>query len=186
MKTFGNTAWPALASLLAITVVCGMAYTGLVTAFAQIAFREKANGSLVTAKAADGSVRVVGSELLAQEFTKPEYLAGRPLGATNLSPTGEKERELVAQRVAAWQTRKRESRTAIPVDLVTASGSGADPFISPEAAEYQVAGIARARGIEEAAIREAIAKNTNGRWLGVFGEPAVNVLKTNLTLDALP
>jgi K+-transporting ATPase ATPase C chain len=163
-----------------------MAYTGLVTAFAQLAFHEKAHGSLVTAKSADGSERVVGSELLAQEFMKPGYLAGRPLGATNLSPTGAKERELVARRVAAWHARKGETRTAIPVDLVTASGSGVDPFISPEAAEYQAAGIARARGIDEAAVREAIAKNTNGRWLGIFGEPAVNVLKTNLTLDALP
>jgi K+-transporting ATPase ATPase C chain len=186
MKTFGNTAWPALASLLAITVICGMAYTGLVTVFAQLAFREKANGSLVMAKSADGSERVVGSELIAQEFAKPEYLAGRPMGATNLSPTGTKERELVAQRVADWQARKGEARTAIPVDIVTASGSGVDPFISPEAAEYQIAGIARARGIDETAVRAAIAKNTNGRFLGVFGQPAVNVLKVNLTLDALP
>lgn len=185
MKYVLKTIWLAVASFAVFTVVCGLAYTGFVTVVSQSLFRERANGSVVTVRAPDGTERSFGSELLAQEFTKPEYLIGRPLGTTNLSPTGNKERDLVAARVAVLRSLDADDGSAIPADLVTASGSGVDPNISPEAAEYQVSRIARARGMSESAVRDAIEKNTGGRFLGVFGERFVNVLRVNLTLDGL-
>lgn len=174
---------PALVAFAALTVICGVAYTAAVTGIAQLCFPSQSNGSVVSAAGKDGSTKACGSALLGQEFTKPEYLIGRTLGATNLSPTGKKQRELVEGRVAKWRALDPENVAPILADLVTASGSGVDPNISPEAAEYQVARIAKARGIEVETVRSIIAKRTNGRFLGIFGEPAVNVLEVNLALD---
>lgn len=174
---------PALTVFAALTLICGGAYTATVTGIAQICFPAQAYGSVVEIHEKDGCVKSYGSALLGQEFTKPEYLIGRPLGATNLSPTGAKQRELVAARVAKWRTIDPENAAPIPADLVTASGSGVDPYVSPEAAEYQVARIARARGIDASAVRSIVSKRTNGKFLGIFGEPAVNVLEVNLALD---
>lgn len=176
---------PALASFGILTVVCGIAYPGLVTLVAQTCFREKANGSMVIVATKDDTSQTMGSELIAQEFTKMEYLIGRPAGTTNLSPTGRRERELVTERVAYWRSLAGDETAIIPADLVTASGSGIDPSISPEAAEFQVERIARARGISEDSVKLAITRNTKGRFVGAFGERSVNVLMVNLALDGL-
>jgi len=123
--------------------------------------------------------------LIAQEFTKPEYLIGRPGGMSNLSPTSEEQATLVQERIDWWHSFDPDNTGDIPADLLLASGSGVDPNISPEAAEYQVARIARERSMEESDVRSIIETNTTGRLLGVFGEPVVNVLKVNLALDDL-
>lgn len=176
---------PALLSVIIFTVLCGIIYPGLVTGIAQLAFHKQANGSVITITLNDGTQKEYGSELIAQEFTKPKYLVGRPSGITNLSPTGAKQQELVKQRIAWWHSFDQDNKAEIPMDLVTASGSGVDPNISPEAAEYQVSRIARVRNINEDTVRKIIKKYTKGRFLGFWGSPAVNVLKVNLALDGL-
>lgn len=176
---------PALVCFLVMTVLCGIVYTGVVTGIGQLLFPYQANGSIVTVTLADGTQKSYGSELLAQTFTKPEYLIGRPSGTTNLSPVSDAQAALVKERIAWWQAFDPDNKSDIPVELVTASGSGIDPHISPEGAEYQVARIAKARGIPEVQVREIIARYTTGRFLGLFGEPAVNVLNVNLALDGL-
>ncbi len=176
---------PAFICLLAFTVLCGVLYTGVVTGIAQLIFPQKANGSIITVTLGDGRQMEIGSELIAQEFTKPEYLIGRPSGVTNLSPVSEEQRKLIDERIAWWHELDPTNQKDIPADLITASGSGVDPNISPEAAEYQVTRIANVRGMEENTVREIIQKYTSGRFLGFWGEPAVNVLKVNLALDGL-
>lgn len=185
--------------LLAMTVLCGFAYTLLVTGIGQLLFPSQANGSVIQV---DG--KTYGSELLGQQFTDPGYLWGRVMNvdvntftdedgqpvmyawASNLSPAGEEYQTLVAQRVAALRAADPAMEGApIPVDLVTCSGSGLDPAISPAAAEYQVHRITQARNIPEDQVRQAIRQCTTGRLLGVFGEPAVHVLKVNLLLDGI-
>lgn len=185
MKTFAKTLRPALVLLCVMTVLCGALYPALVTGLAQALFPDKANGSVITVTLKDGAVKTYGSALIAQEFTRPEYLIGRPMGATNLSPISDKERELVNARVAWWRSFDPENTSDIPMDLVTASGSGADPNISPAAAEFQAARIAKARNMTVEEVRAIIARYTTGRFLGFLGEPAVNVLKVNLALDGL-
>lgn len=181
-----NRIWrPAIISFILMTLICGVIYPGIVTGIAQVAFRDQANGSIIKATLGDGTTKEYGSELIAQEFTKPEYLLGRPLGTTNLSPVSKGQEELVKERVAWWRTLDPENKAEIPMDLVTASGSGCDPNISPEAAEYQVLRIARERSISESNVRAIIKKCTNGRFLGFWGEPSVNVLNVNLMLDGL-
>jgi len=176
---------PALVCFAVMTLLCGVFYTAAVTGIAQLLFPAQANGSLLSVARADGSTVQVGSELIAQDFTKPEYLIGRPSGMSNLSPTSEEQAALVQERIEWWHTFDPDNKADIPADLVTASGSGVDPNISPEAAEYQVARIARERGISESDVRSIIESCTTDRLLGVFGEPAVNVLKVNLALDGL-
>lgn len=176
---------PVLMCFVIMTILCGVIYPGIVTGIAQAVFPNQANGSIITVTLKNGTPKDYGSALIAEEFTKPEYLIGRPMGATNLSPVSAKQKKLVQQRITWWHTLDPENKADIPMDLVTASGSGVDPNISPEAAAYQVARIARERKINEAAVREIINKNTTGRYLGFWGEPAVNVLKVNLTLDGL-
>jgi K+-transporting ATPase ATPase C chain len=168
-----------------MTILCGVIYTGVVTGIAQAVFSNKANGSIVTVTLKDGTKKDFGSALIAQEFTKPEYLIGRPMGTTNLSPVSEEQKELVQQRIDWWHSLDPENKADIPIVLVTASGSGVDPNITPEAAEYQVARIARVRSISEDDVRDIIKENTTGSFLGFWGEPAVNVLKVNLALDGL-
>lgn len=178
---------PALICFLAMTILCGFLYTMAVTGVTQLIFPKQANGSVITVTLKDGTKKDYGSALIAQTFTKPQYLIGRPDNgaATNLSPTSDKEKENVQKRVAWLHSIDPINKAAIPDDLVTASGSGLDPDISPAAAEYQVARIARERNMSAVAVRAVIKKYTTGRFLGFIGEPAVNVLEVNLALDGL-
>ena len=185
--------------LLVMTVLCGLVYTLLLTGVGQAFFPEKANGSVIEV---DG--KTCGSELLGQQFSDPGHLwgrvmnvdvntftdeAGRPVmyaWASNLSPASEEYERLIKERVEALHAADPTmADTPIPADLVTCSGSGLDPAISPEAAEYQVHRIAQARGIDQDEVREAIEKSTQAPFLGIFGEPSVNVLKVNLILDGI-
>ena len=179
---------PAFALLVALTVVTGAAYPAAVTAVAQVAFPSQANGSMIVV---DGTT--VGSTLIGQAFSDPGYLWGRPSAAgadgydanasagSNLGPTSQ---DLIDRVTAAVdELRAAHGNAPVPVDLVTTSGSGLDPEISPAAAEYQVARIAAARGMAEAAVRAAIARHTEQPLLGLLGEPRVNVLLVNLDLD---
>ena len=182
---------PAIIVLALLTLVTGFAYPAVVTAVAQVAFPHQANGSLVST--ADG--RVVGSSLIGQAFSDPKDLWGRPSaaggdgydanasGGSQLGPTS----QALIDRISAEVDRLRAANgdRPIPVDLVTASASGLDPQISPAAAEYQVARVAGARGIDAAVVRAAIARHTDQPLLGFIGEPAVNVLLVNLDLDGL-
>ena len=192
---FKGIASCALGVFALFTIVCGLGYTLVVTGIAQVTFPYQANGSLITV---DG--KVVGSELIGQNFDDEAHMWGRiqnvsivegedgelmAYGApSNLSPAGEKYWPLVDARVKKIRAANPDAdMDAVPVDLVTCSGSGLDPEISPDAAEYQVPRLAKATGKSEDEVREIIAQCTNGRFLGVFGEPTVNVLKVNLMLD---
>jgi K+-transporting ATPase ATPase C chain len=183
----------ALKATLILTVLTGVMYPLLVTGLAKTLFPAKAGGSMIRAGG-----RTVGSELIGQRFTKPEYFHGRPSAAgndgydaagsigSNLGPTSQK----LADRVTADMKKFREENPAVkgevPGDAVTASGSGLDPHVSPDAAAAQVARVAAARGMTEEAVRSVVAANTEDRQVGVLGEARVNVLKLNLALDALP
>ena len=189
----------ALGLVVAMTVLCGFLYTVVCTGVNQLLFPYQANGSVIEI---DG--KTYGSELLAQQFTQPEHLWGRPMSldltsftdeegnpvmyawATNKSPAGEDEDAMVKERIdALLEADPSMKGTSIPVDLVTVSGSGLDPEISPEAAEYQVHRISKARGISQEKVQSVIDQYTTGCFLGVFGEPRVNVLKVNLALDGI-
>ena len=180
-----NVLKPAFLCFVAMTILCGILYPGIVTGIAQAVFPDKANGSMITVTLKDGTKRDLGSALIAQEFTKPGYLIGRPAGTTNLSPTSAEQQRKVQEHIDWWHSVDPDNAADIPMDLVTASGSGVDPNISPAAAEYQAARIARERGMNEDAVRAIIKQYTTGRFLGFWGEPAVNVLKVNLALDGL-
>jgi K+-transporting ATPase ATPase C chain len=182
--------WPAFAVLLALTFVTGVAYPAVVTAVAQVAFPHQANGSMIVV---DG--RTVGSSLIGQAFSEPQYFWGRPSAAgsdgydasssagSQLGPTSQ---DLI-DRITADVDRLRESNGGgpVPVDLVTTSASGLDPDISPAAAEYQVARVASARNMSEADVRAAVARHTEQPFLGFLGAPRVNVLLLNLDLDGV-
>jgi K+-transporting ATPase ATPase C chain len=182
---------PAILVLVLLTIVTGVAYPAAVTAVAQTVFPHQANGSLILT--ADG--KVVGSSLIGQAFSDPKYLWGRPSAAgkdgydangsagSQLGPTSQALIDRISAQVDALKA--TNGSAPIPVDLVTTSASGLDPQISPAAAEYQVARIATARGIDQAAVRAAIARHTDQPLLGFIGEPAVNVLLVNLDLDGL-
>ena len=192
---FKGAASRALGVFALFTVVCGLGYTLVVTGIAQVAFPYQANGSLI--KVDD---KIVGSELIGQNFEDGDHMWGRiqnvsvvedengelmAYGApSNLSPASEEYRQLVDARVKKIRAANPDAdMDAVPVDLVTCSGSGLDPEISPDAAEYQVPRLAKATGKSEDEVRDIIAQCTKGRFLGVFGEPTVNVLKVNLMLD---
>ncbi|MPM62803.1 Potassium-transporting ATPase KdpC subunit [bioreactor metagenome] len=185
MKKLFAVLRPALICFAVMTLLCGVLYTAAVTGLAQLFFPDRANGSIIRITQSDGSIREYGSELIAQDFTKPGYLIGRPAGVSNLSPTSKEQATLVQERIDRWHSFDPENKADIPADLVTASGSGVDPYLSPEGAAYQVARIAKARGIPQDAVREAIEQYTTGKLLGFLGEPVVNVLKVNLALDGL-
>jgi K+-transporting ATPase ATPase C chain len=181
---------PALVSFAALTLITGLLYPLVVTGVAQVLFPRQANGSLILI---DG--KTVGSSLIGQPFDAPKYFWGR-LSATspfpynaaassgsNLGPTNDALIKAVQARIDALKTADADNPLPLPVDLVTASGSGLDPHISPAAAEYQIRRIARVRGLDEMVVQRLVAQHSEGRQLGVLGEPRVNVLALNLALD---
>ena len=182
---------PAIVSLIMLTALTGLLYPVVVTGIAQVLFPHQANGSLIVK---DG--KAVGSALIGQPFDDPKYFWGRPSatspfpnnagasGGSNLGPTNPALQKAVQDRIEALRSADPGNTTPVPVDLVTASGSGLDPDISPAAAFYQVRRVAKARGLTEDAVRSLVEQHTDGRQFGFLGEPKVNVLKLNLALDA--
>lgn len=183
---------PALTLFLVLSLITGLAYPLLTTGIAWIAFPEQANGSLLR----DAQGRVVGSALIGQSFSDPRHFWSRPsatgpmaynAGASsgsNLGPLNPQLADAVKARIEALRAADPGNNAPVPVDLVTASASGLDPHISRNAADYQIARVARARGLPEDKVRALVEANTEGAWLGVIGEARVNVLKLNLALDA--
>jgi K+-transporting ATPase ATPase C chain len=181
----------ALKATLVLTLLTGVLYPLLVTGLAKALFRDKADGSMIQANG-----RTVGSELIGQRFTKPEYFHGRPSaagndgydglssGGSNLGPTSQKLADRVTADVKTFRAENPTFTGAVPGDAVTASGSGLDPHLSPDSVEAQVPRVAAARAMSADTLRQLVAANTEDRQLGVLGEPRVNVLKLNLALDA--
>ena len=199
MKTMKSVLPKAGMIFLIFTLLCGVIYTGVVTGIAQLIFPDNANGSIIEV---DG--KKYGCELLGQQYTDEAHMWGRIMNIdvstytdengkalmyaapSNLSPASEEYAQLVAERVEKLRAADPDmDETAIPVDLVTCSGSGLDPHISPAAAEYQVVRIAKANDMTEDEVREIIQNCTDGRFLGIFGEETVNVLEVNLMLDGI-
>jgi K+-transporting ATPase ATPase C chain len=181
---------PALVTLALFTAITGIGYPLLVTGIAQAAFPSQANGSIL-----DRGGKPNGSSLVGEPFSDPKYFWGRGSAATppyngrassgsNLGPTNPVLVDAVKSRIKALKDADPENRSPIPVDLVTSSASGLDPHISPAAADYQVSRVARARGIDQEIVRAFVIAHTEGRQLGLLGEPRVNVLELNLALDA--
>ena len=181
---------PALVTMILFTVITGVIYPLAVTGISQLVFPGKANGSLLKREG-----RVLGSELIGQPFSDPKYFWGR-LSATgpfaynagastgsNYGPLNPALLDAVGQRIKALKSADPQNATPVPVDLVTASGSGLDPHISVAAAEYQIPRVARTRGISENAVHTMVESYTEGRQFGILGERRVNVLKLNLALD---
>jgi K+-transporting ATPase ATPase C chain len=192
LRRYASHARQSVVMLIALTVLVGIVYPLFITGIGRAFFPGKAAGSLIVQ---DG--RVAGSRLIGQPFTDPRYFWPRPsatspfpynAGAStgsNLGPTNPALLQAIADRVAALRAADPGNDAPVPIDLVTASASGLDPDISPAAAEYQAARVARARGMLVDDVRGLIAKYTRGRQLGFLGEPRVNVLELNLVLDAL-
>jgi potassium-transporting ATPase KdpC subunit len=193
---------PAVVLTVILTILTGFIYPGVVTGLAQVFFHNQANGSLLC----NAQGQVLGSNLIGQYWTKPQYFHGRPSvtvnpstgtpepyaadnsTASNLGPTNATLKQDVQQRVAAWQAEFKQEHLAVPagpvpVDLVTASGSGLDPDITIAGAMYQVPIVAAARGMSQQAVTNLVTSNETGRFLGLFGESYVNVLALNLALD---
>ncbi len=192
---------PAIFVLVALTIIPGLIYPLAITGIADVLFPHQAQGSLIER---DG--HVIGSELIGQNFISDKYFHGRPSattapdpkdpsktvpapynaansGASNLGPSNKALTERVQGDI---DTLKKENPSAqVPIDMVTTSASGLDPDISPEAALFQVARVAKARSLSEDRLRKLVAEHTEGRWLGLLGEPRVNVLELNLALDKL-
>jgi len=182
---------PAILMTLVLCVLTGLVYPGIVMALAQVLFSRQANGSLVSVNG-----RVVGSALIGQPFTQPYYFHPRPSaagngydatasGGSNIGPTDAKLADtLIAARVDSAIAVDHATKGHVPSDMVTASGSGLDPHISPANAYLQVARVARARGVDSAAVRALLDRHVEGRQFGFFGEPRVNVLLLNIALDS--
>jgi K+-transporting ATPase ATPase C chain len=180
---------PAVRVTLVLTVLTGLIYPGVVTALSKLIFPSYAKGSLIEV---DG--KVIGSELIGQKFARPEYFHGRPSaagdgynagnsGASNFGPTNEKLASRVRADVAQFRKENPAYMGLLPADLLTMSGSGLDPHISPASAYAQVPRVARARGVSEDTVRQLVASTIEESQLGFLGEPRVNVLKLNLALD---
>jgi potassium-transporting ATPase KdpC subunit len=192
---------PAIVVLLVLTAITGLIYPLAITGIAQAVFPHQANGSMI-----ERGGKVIGSALIGQDFTSAKYFHGRPSattapdpkdpnktipapynaansGAANLGPSNKALIDRVKDDIAKLQ--KENPGKPVPIDLVTTSASGLDPDISPEAAYFQVPRIAKARGLTEYKVRRLVEDNTDGRWLGLLGEPRVNVLQLNLALDDL-
>lgn len=187
----GGLLRPALVVFIALSLLTGLLYPGVITAISQVVFQKEAGGSLIVK---DG--KVVGSTLIGQPFSDPKYFWGR-LSATapmpynaaasagsNFGPTNPALTDAARARIDALRAADPDNKAAVPVDLVTASGSGLDPHISPAAADYQVSRVARLRGLAPETVRELIRANTQSPLLAVLGDPGVNVLRLNLALDA--
>jgi potassium-transporting ATPase KdpC subunit len=182
---------PALVLFLILTVITGVVYPLVVTGIAQLVFPKQAGGSLIIK---DG--KTVGSQLIGQSFSDPKYFWSRPSatspqpynglasGGSNLGPLNPALTDAVKSRIDALHAADPTNTAPVPVDLVTASGSGLDPEISIAAANYQAARVARVRRMAIEAVRGLIAAHSQGRFLGVLGEPRVNVLELNLALDS--
>ena len=191
MKNFFAELRPAILATLVLAIVCSGLYPLVVYGISQVLFPDKANGSLIVAP--DGAVR--GSRLLGQAFSDAKYFHPRPSaagngydaansGGSNLGPTSEKLKNAIKDRIADYRRENGLADTEpVPADAVTASGSGLDPEISLHNAELQVARVAKTRGLSEDKVRELVHQNTDGRDLGVFGDPGVNVLQLNIALD---
>jgi len=192
---------PAIVVLVALTLITGLVYPLAMTGIAQVIFPYRANGSMITQNG-----HVVGSELIGQNFTSDKYFHGRPSattapdpkdpnktiaapynaansGGSNLGPSNKALVDRVKGDIATLQ--KQDPGAPVPIDLVTTSASGLDPDISPEAADFQVPRVAKARNLPEDRLRQLVEDNTEGRWLGLLGEPRVTVLQLNLALDKL-
>lgn len=187
-----STIRPALTMLGLFTVLTGFLYPAVVTGVSQVVFPSQANGSLIRK-----SGQVIGSELIGQFFDEPGYFWSRPsataptpynAGAStgsNLGPLNPALRDAVAQRIKALHEADPGNGAPVPIDLVTTSGSGLDPHISPAAAYYQVPRVARVRGLDLVRVRQLVDAHVEGRTFGLLGEPCVNALKLNLALDEL-
>ena len=181
---------PSLRMLLVMSALTGVIYPLVVTGVAKVAFPHAANGSLIVS---DG--KTMGSDLIGQPFDDPKYFWSRPSATSpqpyngmassgsNLGPRNPALADAVKDRIKALRDADPGNTAAVPVDLITASGSGLDPHISAAAADYQLARVAKARGLAADDVRRVVAGNTEGRTLGVLGEPRVNVLKLNIALD---
>src|SRR5580700_2776002 len=182
--------WPALRINIFLTILLGVAYPLAVTGISQLVFPHQANGSLITK-----GDQVIGSELIGQNFARPEYFQPRPSaagndgydptasGGSNYGPTSQKLVDRVKASIEKFRKDNPDYTGPLPADLVTASASGLDPHISPDSASAQAARVARARGVSTDQITQLIAQITEGPDLGLLGEPRVNVLKLNLALD---
>ncbi len=198
MRSMVRQLRPAILLTLLLALIVGVIYPLVVTAIAQTAFPSQANGSIVYVNG-----KPVGSKLIGQYWTQPQYFHGRPSAtinlqgtpapyqadnssASNLGPTNSTLTKTVAQRIAELKKENPDvpADTPVPVDLVTASGSGLDPDISVAAAYYQIPRVAKARNLTQSAVRRIVDAHIQGRFLGVFGEPRINVLELNLALDA--
>ncbi len=183
---------PALVALLVLSLITGVVYPAAITGVSAVLFPREAGGSRLLA-----GDTLLGSALIGQGFTEPGYFWSRPSatgpvayngavsGGSNLGPSNPALHEAIAARVAALRAADPGRTDPVPVDLVTASGSGLDPHITPAAAAYQVPRVSRARGVSEDSVRALVAGSTEGRQFGVLGEPRVNVLRLNLALDGL-
>jgi K+-transporting ATPase ATPase C chain len=181
---------PGLRIKIFLTILLGVVYPLAITGISQLAFPHKANGSLITVGG-----RVVGSEIIGQNFTKAEYFQSRPSAAgsdgydgtsssgSNLGPTSKKLSDRVQASVEKFRKENPDYQGPIPADLLTASASGLDPHISPDSAEAQVARVAKARNISPSQVQQLVTQFTEGPDLGLLGEPRVNVLKLNLALN---
>lgn len=188
----GGLMRPAFTLFVVLSIVTGLLYPLAVTGVAQTAFPHQANGSLIT----QGG-KTVGSELIGQSFTEPGHFWGRPSatapmpynasasGGSNLGPTNPALTDAVKARIEALRAADPGNTHPVPVDLVTASASGLDPHISPAAADYQAARVAKARGLPLTQVQRVVQQHTESPWLGLLGEPRVNVLALNMALDKL-